>query len=933
MKHILGLDIGTNSIGWSVLEANDELSQVHKIVGAGSRVIPMDAGTLSDFDKGKTISQTAERTKCRAARRLFERAILRRERLHRVLRILKFLPEHYEESLDRYGKFIEGQEPKIAWVRDAEGRYRFLFDAAFKEMLAEFQRKNQLLGDKKIPYDWTIYYLRKKALSQKVEKEELAWILLNFNQKRGYNQLRDEIEEDDKTRSVEYHELKVEKVEATEEKKGRNTWYNVYLENGWIYPRQSAEFLNWEGKIKPFIVTTYLNADGSPKVEKDGNVKRNFSQPKDDDWTLIKKKTEKDITQAGKTIGEYIFDVLLSDGSKKIRGGLVRTIDRCFYKNELKQILSKQKEYHPELRDRDLYLQCIEELYGSNDAYRNSIAGRDFSYLLIDNILFYQRPLKTKKHLISDCQYECRYDISGNRYGVKGCPKSHPLFAEFRIWQFIDNLRIYETESNQDATSEYLTTIDRYVDLFEFLYPQESIKQSQLLRFLVGEQNHNKYRWNYVDKTYPCNETHAEILKALKKCDCNITLTPAYNKLTGSTIGINEEDVWHMLYSIDNHKELEVALRRFGKRYGLPREFAEIMSKVKPFDKEYAAYSLKAIKRLLPLMRRGRLWDWDQIDASTKDKAHKIMAGEYDESIPDRVREKLTTFEAETDFAGMPLWQACYLVYNRHSEASESAKWESPTDIRNFVAQFKQHSMRNPIVEKVVLESMRMVADIWEEYKHIDEIHLELGREMKNPANKRKEITDTIAKNEATNIRIKRMLWDFMNPDFNIENVKPGSPSQQDLLKIYEESVVASDGDDMPDEIKQIRDKYSKAEASKRPTHSEALRYKLWLEQRYRSPYTGKIIPLGKLFTPAYEIEHVIPQSRYFDDSLSNKIICESEVNKLKDNQLAHEFIVKHHGQRVQTGGGYVEIFEVDDYERFVKDTYGKSPSTQRRFQ
>jgi CRISPR-associated endonuclease Csn1 len=36
---------------------------------------------------------------------------------------------------------------------------------------------------------------------------------------------------------------------------------------------------------------------------------------------------------------------------------------------------------------------------------------------------------------------------------------------------------------------------------------------------------------------------------------------------------------------------------------------------------------------------------------------------------------------------------------------------------------------------------------------------------------------------------------------------------------------------------------------------------------------------LSKLFTTAYEIEHIIPQSRYFDDSVSNKVICESVVN------------------------------------------------------
>src|SRR5690606_41445096 len=69
---------------------------------------------------------------------------------------------------------------------------------SFYEMLEEFKNfQPDFLKDKNgndclIPYDWTIYYLRKKALTQKIEKEELAWIILNFNQKRGYYQLRGE---------------------------------------------------------------------------------------------------------------------------------------------------------------------------------------------------------------------------------------------------------------------------------------------------------------------------------------------------------------------------------------------------------------------------------------------------------------------------------------------------------------------------------------------------------------------------------------------------------------------------------------------------------------------------------------------------------------------------------------------------------------------
>jgi CRISPR-associated endonuclease Csn1 len=68
-----------------------------------------------------------------------------------------------------------------------------------------------------------------------------------------------------------------------------------------------------------------------------------------------------------------------------------------------------------------------------------------------------------------------------------------------------------------------------------------------------------------------------------------------------------------------------------------------------------------------------------------------------------------------------------------------------------------------------------------------------------------------------------------------------------------------------------VPDDISKIAKLSQPSKSELIRYKLWLEQKYRSPYTGEVIPLAKLFTSAYQIEHIIPQSRFFDDSFSNK--------------------------------------------------------------
>lgn len=251
-----------------------------------------------------------------------------------------------------------------------------------------------------------------------------------------------------------------------------------------------------------------------------------------------------------------------------------------------------------------------------------------------------------------------------------------------------------------------------------------------------------------------------------------------------------------------------------------------------------------------------------------------------------------------SSFRGLPLWLACYVVYDRHSESKDIQKWRIPSDIDVYLKAFKQHSLRNPIVEQVILETLRTVRDVWKQVGHIDEIHVELGREMKNPSDKRKKMAKQMQENENTNLRIKALLTEFVNPEFEIENVHPYSPSHQDLLRIYEEGVLNS-GNNVPDDIDVILKKFNESDIKKRPTTSEVLRYKLWLEQKYRSPYTGAVIPLGKLFTSAYEIEHIIPQARYFDDSFSNKVICEAEVNKLKSNMLGYEFINKHHGEKV----------------------------------
>ena len=958
MKRILGLDLGSNSIGWGLIE-QDFQQKEGKIIASGSRIIPMDQGILGDFEKGNTVSQTAERTFYRSTRKLRQRHLLRRERLHRVLHILGFLPTHYDKQIDfskRYGKFIGDIEPKIAYN---EGK--FLFMDSFQEMLSDFKSHQPTLfyskkngEESKIPYDWTIYYLRKKALSQKISKEELAWIILNFNQKRGYYQLRGEEEVENPNKEITYYSLMVTEVTAEAPNKKGEIWYSIQLENGWVYRRTSKIPLDdWKGKVRDFIVTTELEEDGSIKRDKEGKEKRSFRAPSEDDWNLLKKKTEQDINTSKKTVGTYIYDHLLQNPNEKIKGKLVRTIERKYYKEELKAILEKQIALQPELFTDQLFADSIRELYSKNKAQQRNLAARDFIHLFVEDIIFYQRPLRSQKSTLANCSLESRSYIDKDSHTrkeapLKVCSKSNPYYQEFRVLQWLQNLKIYEIDSDQEVTHQFIKTLENKQQLFDFLMAQKEIDCEELLKYFLSLTYPNAkekalkselkkwkdtYRWNYVydigeksSKKYPMNETRYDLKRYLEK----VANLP--DDFLSQEV---EYLLWHLIYSVTDKVSYEKGLKKFAQKHHLDEDsFVESFKKFKPYPSEYGSFSEKAIRKLLPLMRFGSYWDFNHIDKNTQKRIDDLITGVENEEIRTILREKAEKYqlEKETDFQDLPLWLAQYVVYNRHAEASSLEKWTSVNDLETYLNEFKQHSLRNPIVEQVVTETLRVVRDIWQQYGQgqadfFDEIHIELGRELKKTAKEREKLSKQNQKNEDTNLRITALLAE-LGEDSTIENVRPYSLMQQELLKLYEEGVFSSSME-IEDDIEKIHKKAT-------PSKAELQRYKLWLEQKYKSPYTGQIISLKRLFTEDYEIEHIIPQSRYYDDSLSNKVICESVVNKApyKDRQLGLEFIKNQGGRIVKElskENKTIKIFTEEQYRTFIKEHYSNNPAKTKK--
>jgi CRISPR-associated endonuclease Csn1 len=1068
MKKILGLDLGTNSIGWALVEIDHE-NRIVRILGLGSRILQMDAGEISKFETGgKLSSKASQKTTDKTIRKLNERFLLRRDRIHCVLNLLKTLPEHYKVTIDfenekgfRSGKFKRGLEEKLAYVSDENGKSQFLFMNAYKEMEAEFEVKQPDLFRTKnngkrtqIPYDWTLYYLRKKALKSEITKEELAWITLSFNQKRGYEKtigqdekLRKEgeiseirigkvksvieleskedlklfqvilvdVDNDDKeiycykeessyqitdkdelkeievvskydengdinekntTYTIkEIREIEIIDVKFTDKKVKENFVFEVVLKTGWVKEQQSKFLPKWKDTKRDFIIKTNYDKNGD-RIQKGTDKGRNINAPKEEDWTLLKLKTETTLSSfntKNKTVGvaSYIYNELLKNPNQKIKGDLITVIERKYYREELEKIFDCQKQFHNELENKELYQKAIHLLYPNNENHRKKLENYSysdkilpFSKLITDDVILYQRDLKSKKSLITNCVYEkqnfSKIDKKTEKEykePLKAIHKANPLYQEFRIWQFIKRLKIIQLEGNlnneviinQDVSDTKLTKKVK-ITLFEYLNNRESVTQKQLFAHLkLSEGN---FKWNYEkDHTEPCNETRYNFIlrfKRIKGFDWKPFLTPE-----------NEYRIWHFFYSVKKQEEFKKGIdslfQKLLKEINLSEEFKDDLVKnfitFGGYSNDYGTYSEKAIKKLLPFLRLSNELNQSNIEkyetrineilkrvSSINDK--KDIDSIVDDAVSKGAITSFWDFKDKTEFEGLALHQACYLVYNRYSEVGDLQYWKSPKDIETFLQnEFKQHSLNNPVVEKVLVETLQLVKNIWEDFGNgqsnfFDRIHIELGREMKKNTKERAKESQKNNENKKTKDRIIELLKELRKEN---DDIKVKSPFQQEKLRILEDDLLSSIEYDKDATIytlknsnvsisrKEIKEITSK-EISK-IKKSDFERYKLWLDQRYQSPYTGQLIKLTDLFNrEKYEIEHIFPKERITLNSMINKVICETEVNKAKKASTGYQFIIDCKGMKhIKCAAHYnkeITILHPSDYEQLVKDTF-----------
>ena len=149
--------------------------------------------------------------------------------------------------------------------------------------------------------------------------------------------------------------------------------------------------------------------------------------------------------------------------------------------------------------------------------------------------------------------------------------------------------------------------------------------------------------------------------------------------------------------------------------------------------------------------------------------------------------------------------------------------------------------VRNPIARKAVTEMLKQVRALTQEYGLPEFIHVELARDIGKGVEERDKITKGIE-------------------DRN---------KQRDKLRI---------------ELAEI--------LGRQPKLEDMIRYELWKEQNGFCLYTGEYIPPDAIGASdnRVQVDHILPWSRFGDDSFINKTLCFAHANQTKKGRTPFEW-------------------------------------------
>ena len=507
-----------------------------------------------------------------------------------------------------------------------------------------------------------------------------------------------------------------------------------------------------------------------------------------------------------KTVGQYFAEQLRQNQSESPTGGIsYRIKDQIFsrqrYIDEYDQIMAAQRVHYPD------------------------ILTDEFIRMLRDEVIFMQRPLKSCKHLVSLCEFEKQEKVmrvqqddgKGGRqlverrvkFGPKVAPKSSPLFQLCRIYEAVNNIRLTRPDgSPRDITPEERAKIVAHLQSsasLSFAALKKLLKEKAIIADQLTTKSGlkgNSTRVALAAALQPYPQYHHLLDMELETRMMTVQLTDEETgEVTEREVAVVTDSyvrqplyrLWHILYSIEERDAMRRALiKQLGmKKEDLDGGLLDQLYRLDFVKPGYGNKSAKFICKLLPQLQQGLGYS-----------------------------------------------EACTAVGYRHSNSPTSEEIAERTLLEK-IPLLQRNELRQPLVEKILNQMINLVNALKAEYG-IDEVRVELARELKMSREERERMT--------------------------IQNDKRKEANDEVAEKIQKSGLY--------------------------PTKSRIRKYRLWVEAGRQCLYCGQSIEEEQcLREGGMEVEHIIPKSVLYDDSYGNKTCACRRCNKEKGNCTALEYI------------------------------------------
>lgn len=460
----------------------------------------------------------------------------------------------------------------------------------------------------------------------------------------------------------------------------------------------------------------------------------------------------------------------------------------------------------------------------------------------LEKAIFDQCPLKSQKGQVGTCTFE---------KGKSRCPSSHPLYEDFRMYAFINNIKV-QVHTLYENAERFLTDDEknRIIPLFKRkskrTFPFEDIAKK-----LAGKNNYcyyksdeeKPYKYNYQMDTQVSGSVVNAQLEEIFGEDWKSNVCEVY------TLGKDKSrfqiinDIWHALFFFDDEEKLkEFAITRLQ----LDEEQAERFSKIS-MPNDYAALSLKAIRKILPYMR-----DYGLIYSEA------VFLGNLIEVLPSHIWGIREMREAAIE-------NVIEVMHSYDPNRVDGLTLEQC--VKEFLKE--RYQVSDDDLKKLYHPSMM---DLYPRQRPNEEGIYQLGSPRINSVKNPMAMHSLFRLRKVVNLLLKEGQ---ITPETKI-NIE-FSRDLNDANRRWAIQAWQRDNEKDRDRCRKEIEKYIA-----NPSDTDILKYQLWEEQSHKCLYTGEEIRITDFLgdNPKYDIEHTIPRSAGGDSTKMNLTLCSSRFNR-----------------------------------------------------